>query len=484
MPGPLIEANWGDTVRVTVINQMQDNGTTIHFHGIRQNHTNQYDGVPSITQCPIPPGEQMTYVFTATSYGSSWYHSHFALQTWEGVYGPINIYGPSSAEYDVDAGHIFLQDWSHETVDTLYARSQSPVTEEGARAPAMDNGLINGMNTWGPDGSFNQTGKRFEMNVVKGKSYLLRLVSVGIQSSFKFYIDGHKLKVISTDFTPIVPYETDILDINIGQRYEVIVSADQAVGDYWMRSDNQDPCGNVRQGHDIRAIVHYNGGPGAMPTSTAYNYTPACVDEDPALHTPVLALDAADADAAFNADVSVTTDANNVYKWFIDGTTFVAHWGDPTLRGIVEKGVVNNYSGKLLLTAPTRNEWIYVIMQSTIDFPHPVHLHGHDFGIVGIGNGTYTGDTALRLQNPARRDTVMMPGGGYVVLAWRADNPGVWNMHCHVGFHQAMGFAAQIVELEAEIAETFDDDGSGLGELCGAWNEWAEGRGLEPQSGV
>ena len=47
-----------------------------------------------------------------------------------------------------------------------------------------------------------------------------------------------------------------------------------------------------------------------------------------------------------------------------------------------------------------------------------------------------------------------------------------------------MGFAAQIVELEEEIAGTFDDEGSGLGELCGAWNEWADGRGLEPQSGV
>lgn len=53
IPGPTIEANWGDTVTVHVTNSMQNNGSTIHWHGIRQNWTNQMDGVPSITQCPI-----------------------------------------------------------------------------------------------------------------------------------------------------------------------------------------------------------------------------------------------------------------------------------------------------------------------------------------------------------------------------------------------------------------------------------------------
>jgi FtsP/CotA-like multicopper oxidase with cupredoxin domain len=45
LPGPLIEANWGDTVEVTVNNKMQNNGTTIHFHGIRQLNNSEYDGM-------------------------------------------------------------------------------------------------------------------------------------------------------------------------------------------------------------------------------------------------------------------------------------------------------------------------------------------------------------------------------------------------------------------------------------------------------
>ena len=53
LPGPTIEAKWGDTVTVHVTNSMQTNGSSIHWHGIRQNYTNMMDGVASITQCPI-----------------------------------------------------------------------------------------------------------------------------------------------------------------------------------------------------------------------------------------------------------------------------------------------------------------------------------------------------------------------------------------------------------------------------------------------
>jgi len=62
MPGPLIEANWGDTIVVHVRNSILDNGTSLHFHGIRQNYTNEMDGVASITQCALAPGEEMTLV--------------------------------------------------------------------------------------------------------------------------------------------------------------------------------------------------------------------------------------------------------------------------------------------------------------------------------------------------------------------------------------------------------------------------------------
>lgn len=83
IPGPTIIADWGDEVIIHVQNNLPaaiTNGTSMHWHGIRQNYTNQMDGVVATTQCPTAPGESYTYRWKAVQYGSSWYHSHFGLQ--------------------------------------------------------------------------------------------------------------------------------------------------------------------------------------------------------------------------------------------------------------------------------------------------------------------------------------------------------------------------------------------------------------------
>lgn len=74
---------------VHVTNNVPDNGTTIHWHGVRQLNTVANDGVPGVTQCPIAPGESMTYEFKVTQYGSTWYHSHFTLQYAAGLFGGL-----------------------------------------------------------------------------------------------------------------------------------------------------------------------------------------------------------------------------------------------------------------------------------------------------------------------------------------------------------------------------------------------------------
>lgn len=164
-PGPTIEANWGDTVKVHVTNRMQNNGTAIHFHGVRQPYNNQMDGVPSLTQCPVAPGSSYTYVWKAAQYGTSWYHSHFSLQAWEGVFGPIVIHGPATAEYDEDLGPLILSDWSHQTVDEIYQAQLDVV-----KASRMEGGLLNGKNVW-TQKSGRVIGERFKMNFVPGKRY-------------------------------------------------------------------------------------------------------------------------------------------------------------------------------------------------------------------------------------------------------------------------------------------------------------------------
>ena len=106
-----------------------------------------------------------------------------------------------------------VQDWNHETVDSLYYPS-IVVGGPSSGPQTLDTGLINGLNVW------ENGGKRFEWTVESGKSYRIRLVNTAIQSTFVFYVDGHSLSVIAMDFVPITPYETDSVVINIGQRYD------------------------------------------------------------------------------------------------------------------------------------------------------------------------------------------------------------------------------------------------------------------------
>jgi FtsP/CotA-like multicopper oxidase with cupredoxin domain len=436
MPGPTIEANWGDEIIVHVTNGMplgNLNGSSIHFHGIRMNGTNEMDGVPSITQCPIAPGHSMTYKWTATSYGTSWWHSHYALQAYEGVYGPLIIHGPASAEYDEEQ-FIALQDWNHIPYSTLYHPAE--VVSNGQTGPlTLDTGLINGMNVW------EGAGKRWSMTVESGKSYRLRILNGAIQSLFAFYVDGHELEVIAMDFVPITPYTTNMIHIANGQRYDVILKANQPSGNYWMRSDNQQPCGPLRNSDDIKAILHYADASVEDPTTTAQGYAPACVDEPYDKLVPIVPWDAGAADDTIDKTAAIGPyQTTNLFKWTLSGTTFYSEWEHPTLKQIYEDGTIPDTSGNLAIEIPELKEWVYVIIETPIPLPHPIHLHGHDFLVLAQGTGPYSSAVALNLANPPRRDTAIMPAapgqapGGYLVIAFQTSNPGVWLLHCHIGW--------------------------------------------------
>ena len=94
-PGPLLEANWGDAIHVKVTNKIEapEEGLSLHWHGQPQRQTPWYDGVPSVSQCPVAPASTFTYAFRAEAYGTSWYHSHVSAQYIDGVFGPMIIYG-------------------------------------------------------------------------------------------------------------------------------------------------------------------------------------------------------------------------------------------------------------------------------------------------------------------------------------------------------------------------------------------------------
>lgn len=75
-PGPVIEADWGDTLEITVINRLENNGTSIHWHGLRQLNSCNMDGTNGVTECPIAPGQTKVYTFVATEHGTTWYREY------------------------------------------------------------------------------------------------------------------------------------------------------------------------------------------------------------------------------------------------------------------------------------------------------------------------------------------------------------------------------------------------------------------------
>ncbi|KAI1122880.1 multicopper oxidase [Nemania abortiva] len=470
IPGPTIEADWGDTVVVHVTNGLENNGTSFHWHGIRQKGSVDQDGVASITQCPVAPGEKTTYTWKATQYGTTWYHSHYSLQAWNGVFGAIVIRGPASAPYDEDLGPIVLSDWLHETTDALYD------TASTAGPPTANNGLINGLNVYDDGGS------RFQTSFESGKSYRLRLVNTAIDTMFKFGIDNHTLTVISNDLVPITPYETEMVSIGIGQRYDVIVAADQTPGNYWMRAIPQLTCSANEMTLNIKGIVTYDDLTVEDPTTNSWNYTDDCNDEALTNLVPSLALDVGDASTQEVLDVGLSI-VNSFFKWTINSNTFLSDWGEPTLQKVLTPDAVFDADENIINLNET-NAWTYLIIESQLGLTHPFHLHGHDFFVLGqVPMATFEDVSDLNLVNPPRRDVAMLPASGYLAIAFQNDNPGVWLAHCHIGWHTSQGFALQLVERASEIEAITDV--SALNDTCTAWNDFQDTTGLvQEDSGV
>ncbi|KAL3427942.1 Lcc2 [Phlyctema vagabunda] len=150
--------------------------------------------------------------------------------------------------------------------------------------------------------------------------------------------------------------------------------------------------------------------------------------------------------------------------------------GDPTLDDLV---VVDESE---VLTA---DSWIYLLITAT-SFPfgtpdrqflsvaHPIHLHGHDFAILRQSTTPYWDQIVdMKFDNPPRRDVALLPQGGYLILAFKADNPGAWAVHCHIAWHASSGLAIQIMEREADILQTITPDRRNeTDRVCKNWNTW------------
>jgi len=431
-PGPTIVANWGDTIRVTVRNLLQANGTSIHWHGFRMLNKNIQDGVNGITECALAPNDVKTYEFQATEYGTTWYHSHFSHQYGDGVVGTVIVNGPATANYDEDLGVMPITDWYYQTAFQA-ASIAFQNGQAGLGPPVGDNILINGTakNAAG-GGAWNN------VKIQAGKRYRLRLVNTAVDTNMVVNLDGHPFQVIATDFVPINPYNTSHLQIGIGQRYDVIITANQTAGNYWFRAVADGLCQsrNTREG---RAVFTYQGQTVADPTSnsTAIPFT-ECVDP---VTSPKIAKNvpsttfAAQAKSLPVAFGPVAANGNTVL-WTINGTSMIIDPGKPTIKYVAETNNSFPQSYNVVeVPSTSASTWSYWVVQQAVGAPplaHPIHLHGHDSYVLGAGDGQFNVSThfsQLRFTNPPRRDVTQLKKNGWLVLAYPTDNPGAVSNH-------------------------------------------------------
>jgi manganese oxidase len=136
-PGPTIQVNQGDRIRVIFENRLPES-TTLHWHGLEV--PIEQDGVPWISQKPVPPGGKFTYEFTVHQEGTFYYHAHSAMQEMMGQIGlliahPATPYKPHA---DHDFG-IILQEWAvlpSNTVPNTAGMEYNWLTFNGVSAPA------------------------------------------------------------------------------------------------------------------------------------------------------------------------------------------------------------------------------------------------------------------------------------------------------------------------------------------------------------
>ncbi|KAF2460474.1 laccase [Lineolata rhizophorae] len=454
-PGPTIYADWGDTLQITVNNQLQHNGTSIHWHGIRQYLSNLDDGTNGITECPIAPTDSKTYTFKCTQFGTAWYHSHYSAQYGDGITGGLVINGPTTANYDVDLGTYFISDWYYDTAFQVEDQAADNL-QNRAPAPPGDNILINGTNK-NPDGG----GAYDVVQLQQGYKYMLRLINGAVDNNIRVSLDNHKLKVITNDLVPIVPFTTDWLLIAIGQRYEVIIETDQPIDNYWFRAEVANACASGNKFYG-RSIFRYDGAPDSDPTSIGTDAPGGCEDpqSEPYVPTEVPKEPFAEQLGYLMVDLAVeqvTTNQENIVVWAVNMTAIDIDWDKPTAQYVKEgnESYPRTYN---LIEVPRAAAWLYWIIQEVegtpIPVPHPMHLHGHDFYILGTGTGTFDINTSidqLKFDNPPRRDVALLPGRGWMAIAFQSDNPGSWLLHCHIAWHISEGLGVQFLESKEKM---------------------------------
>ncbi|KAJ6480709.1 Cu-oxidase-domain-containing protein [Mycena vitilis] len=442
-PGPPILVNKGDSLAVTVNNKLTDptmrRSTSLDLDGLFATTPELYqEGSPGVTQCPIAPNSSYTYTNGPIEQaGSFWYHSQLSVQYIDGFRGPLIVYDPADPLahlYDVDDVNTIIQlgDWWH---NTTLSSTMLPQYEATGIIPVSDSSTVNGVARYngGPAVPWAV------INVVKGKRYRFRLINESARNIVSVNFEGHSMTVIEADGEPLTPHTVNAIDLLAGQRYSVVVNANQTVSNYWINAPfvGGNAANNLNQNATLsRAILRYAGAPAVDPTGPM-EITPFPNSLVEAELRPLVAQAAPDADIEMTLDLEVIA---GKAIWNVNNVSYVAP-KTPTLVKVLAGASTEadfNVTENTFIFPPNKTIQ-FTLPPNDDDDAHPLHMHGQNFWLTKP-NSTDVVNTA----NPIKRD-IAAAGAAGIQLRFRTDKPGPFFFHCHIFWHYQAGLATVLL---------------------------------------
>ena len=473
VPGPTLRVPAGNRVQVTVINNIFDDASVVHWHGMQQRGTPYMDGVVGVTQCPIsnsPGYNTMVYDFLPDRAGTFWYHGHYNGQYPDGLYGPLIIddggatfaaatYGNESYAYDNDEWVWMSADFYNVPAHELLPLFMSP--DNHGEEPMPDAVVVNNQYSAG----------NLTFHTSRKTRQLVRVINAAAWSMFTITVDGMPLLLVELDGTAVEPVYLPYVQLNVAQRASFILDWSLMHADVvsspsvWFRFavmtnmyPQYDPYAPDMGLHgsashmpfttEWTGLIHFDGIEAVPSYQSAPQLTawaaPKEVNLISARSYPP--MPAPNATHTMYMEMTMHDDDEGVHRWYVNGETVKMLDSEqmmaPSLRALAS-GTGDEYTdvglpatGRLNGTAATPFVAPYmavidIIVNNTHRGEHPFHLHGHDMWLVD-SSGEPNGE-ALYWPNFVRRDVISVSAGGWARMRFVADNPGIWLFHCHTG---------------------------------------------------
>jgi len=300
-------------------------------------------------------------------------------------------------------------------------------------------------------------------------------VSISCDPNYTFSIDGHNMTIIEVDGNNVEPLVVDSIQIFAGQRYSIVLEANQTPDNYWIRA--LPPGGSYASLRNL-AVLHYDGAADANPTTDPTTSIPT--SSSPLVETnlhPLVPVDVPGSPTPGGADINInlTIGFNATGGLFtVNGVSFQAP-SIPVLLQILS-GTQNASdllpSGSIYGLEAGKSVEL-TIPAFALGGPHPIHLHGHSFHVVRSA-----GNTSYNFDDPVIRDVVSIGTGStdQVTIRFLADNPGPWFLHCHIDWHLNAGLAIVFAEDVPDVPKE-DITTDAWKNLCPTYNAYVNSTG-------